>query len=334
MAQDVNDPNVQAYYRKQRLQAEAKALGGDASAASEVGKIGAKLQRSGSARQRSIGTTDREIAAGPAANSAQDKTNDFLGDVALAAGTRGVGLDTLSAVKGLGPIGPEVGRAVGPVGAFIGSAAKAAMKAAKGMGKGAEDLIEHPAAAEEMARHVGRQVARRIFPDADEAAEGASRTVRRGAQRAQQSKPIAQAGSRRTALPENASKPVAPKPKPAMARDALIEEAGRAARKRTTAQARKIVKSVQKPGKDPIAASGSARKALPAPDPGRSMRGKQMAKVKAGTPRAKQVAPRDTGTNPRAQEGYVRGANKKTKPPAEVDETAAKPKKKKSKASS
>jgi hypothetical protein len=90
MSQNPNDPKIKAYYTNQRKQAETKALGGDAAAQAEVGKIGAKLAKGGN---KSVANRDKLIASGgkndqAVAANVEDDPVSYIGPDAVIGGAR------------------------------------------------------------------------------------------------------------------------------------------------------------------------------------------------------------------------------------------------------
>lgn len=248
MSQDPNDPRVQAFYHQQRLNAEKAALGGSDAAASQVGQIGAKLQKSGDAGKRAIGNRDKTIANAKNTEGAVDNSMSTIGQLPMLA-MGGPALGTKGIAAGAGVV---------------------------------KQLAEHPAAIEEIARAAGRSLARKLFPDAEEAVAGASNRVGRRAAATIKNvtpKPSVAASGRvgaQKALPKN-----------------VTVDRGRAAVKSKLDSARDYAKKQVTKKAEP-----APQKALPKPkDPSPKM---QHGKVTAGKPRALQNTTRNKGTNPRA----------------------------------
>lgn len=267
MAQDPNDPRIQAFYRQQRLNAEKAAVEGNTSAQNQLQAIAGKLQHSGNAQREQVGNVDMAMAgkntqaAKPV--NVQDDPMSFVGDAL------GAGANVL------------------------------------------REIVTHPNVAMHVGKEVGSQIAKRLFPDAEEdlmstgagkavAKTGAKKTAPRVVGKAK----VSDVKPPRKALPAKASTSKSGVPK------GTENPLKSAMRKRSAQQTAKIKGAKARVGTksgDAIAAKGSeSAKALPKPKGSLGKDFKQPKSGKAGTPRITQKSARAKGSNPRQQPGYKR----------------------------
>lgn len=283
MAQNTNDPRVQEYYRQQRTKAEHDAILGNTSAQNQLESIAGKLQKSDDPVRKRIGNEDARIASG-------SKNEGQLG---------GTGIPGVSDVD----IASTIMAPVGAAGSVL------------------REILTHPMTTEQIATHVGqavgKQIAKKLFPDAEEdlMSTGAGKLAKVGAKKpsarvvgkakvSDAERPAMKNVTPRKALPAKASKSATGVPK---GTENPLRRAMAARTKQQTAKIKGAKARVGTKSSDAIAAKGSeAPKALPKPKTKLGKDFKQPKSGKGGTPRMTQQSQRAKGTNPRQQPGYKR----------------------------